>query len=120
MVALFRLSTFEYPGWDLVAVRQTADLLSLTRQIADKFFQLADTVGLRQGDGEEDSYKTAAKALMGLQAGWAIRFPSIQPATMQTAEVPQLPEIDQELVNSWLASHEYTWFTDFPLQRGSG
>ncbi|KAJ0414484.1 hypothetical protein BJY00DRAFT_24656 [Aspergillus carlsbadensis] len=120
MVALFRLSTFEYPGWDLLSVRQTADLLSLTRQIADKFFQIADTVGLQTAEGEEDSFKVAAKALMGLQAGWAIRFPNVQPVTLQTAEVPPLPEIDQELVNSWLAAQDFTWFTDFPLQRGPG
>ncbi|KAL2817542.1 hypothetical protein BJX63DRAFT_101910 [Aspergillus granulosus] len=119
MVTLFRLSTFAYPGWDLVVVRQTADLLSLTRQVADKFFQVAETVGLRNENGDDlDSYTITAKVLMGLQAGWATRLPDVQTITAQTVEVPQLPDIDQELVNSWLASQDFNWFTSFPLHEG--
>ncbi|KAL3464601.1 hypothetical protein BJX64DRAFT_275790 [Aspergillus heterothallicus] len=120
MVALFRLSILEYPGWDTVVVRQTADLLSLTRQIADKFFQVPATVGLRNEHGEEpDSYTTCGKILMGLHTGWATKLPNVQPINLQPTEVPPLPDIDQELVNSWLASQEFTWFTEFPLQRGA-
>ncbi|KAL2858574.1 hypothetical protein BJY01DRAFT_723 [Aspergillus pseudoustus] len=119
MVALFRLSTFEYPGWDLVVVRQTADLLLLTRQVADKYFQVAEMLGVQNEDMEEsDSYTTTAKILMGLQAGWATRLPNVQPITLPTADVPPLPEIDQELVNSWLASQDFSWFTDLSVQRG--
>ncbi|KAL4923694.1 transcription factor domain-containing protein [Aspergillus undulatus] len=113
LVALLRLSTFEYPGWDLVVVRQTADLLSLTQQIADKFSQVAGAIGIKNpADGNmTDCFTLAAKIMLGLWAGWASKLPELP---TQTDAVPPIPEYDQSLVDAWLATQDLSWLSQYP------
>ncbi|KAL4963000.1 transcription factor domain-containing protein [Aspergillus stella-maris] len=112
LVTLLRLSTFEYPGWDLVAVRQTADLLSLTQQVADKFLQVAGAVGIENPPDSDfsDCYTTGARILTGLRAGWAPRLPELP---TQTDNVPAVPEFDADLIDAWLNSQDLSWFQQY-------
>ncbi|KAL4914510.1 hypothetical protein BDW62DRAFT_190250 [Aspergillus aurantiobrunneus] len=117
LATLLRLSTFEYPGWDTVAVRQTADVLSITQQLADKFAQVADTVGIvNPDDGETiDCFTTSSRILSGLRAGWASKVPPVETPGLgpENTNDPALPEFDQELVDNWLSSQDLAWLADF-------
>ncbi|KAL3480787.1 hypothetical protein BJX99DRAFT_219646 [Aspergillus californicus] len=119
VTSLLRLSTFEYPGWDLAVVHQTADLLTVTEQLADKLAQAAEAVGIRNTDTETDCFTSAAKIMYGLSAGWAARFPDLECTAPRVCEVPALPEIDQSLMDSWISTRDLSWLTDYPLYAGS-
>ncbi|KAL2869700.1 Zn(II)2Cys6 transcription factor domain-containing protein [Aspergillus lucknowensis] len=116
LITLLRLSTFEYPGWDLGVVRRIADLPSLAQQMSDRFALVPETVGIRNTPGgDPDSFTTTARILLGLKAGWAARLQSIQTTAMRPVDVPPLPDIDQHFVDSLLSSQDLSWFTEYPL-----
>ncbi|KAL4865429.1 hypothetical protein BDV12DRAFT_174701 [Aspergillus spectabilis] len=120
LIALLRLSTFEYPGWDLASVRQTLDLLSTTQKLADHFAQAPSLVRIQNApnavEGELDCFTGASRILTRLRATWAARLPEVQPAAVPQ-EAP-LPEFDQELVDTWLSGQDIAWLTEFPLYGG--
>ncbi|KAL6238393.1 hypothetical protein BDW75DRAFT_201681 [Aspergillus navahoensis] len=130
LLTLLRLSTFECAGWDLMAVRQTADLLSITEQVADKLAHAADAVGFRNptaGSDDIDCFTMTSRVLLGLRAGWAARLPDIQTgvgaegrreslspsASVAVPSLP-LPEIDQGLIDTWFPTHDLAWLADIP------
>lgn len=117
LISLLRLSTFEYPGWDPVMVRRTADLLSLTQQVADKFLRAAEAVGIQNPPNSEiaDCFTTASRILLGLRAGWASRLPelpNIETTGPPAEKVPPLPDINQELIDTWLSSQDLTLLSE--------
>ncbi|KAL4880587.1 hypothetical protein BJY04DRAFT_191050 [Aspergillus karnatakaensis] len=146
LIALLRLSTFEYPGWDLAAVRQTLDILATTQRVADKMAQVPTTLGIKNDpnarEGEFDCFTGASRVLNGLRATWAAKLPELTPqaqnqAQPQTAANPpvaqaqtqeqnqaqlqmqlQPQDFDQELVDTWLSAQDVAWLTDFPLYGG--
>ncbi|KAL4972356.1 hypothetical protein BDW66DRAFT_154773 [Aspergillus desertorum] len=81
LLTLLGLSTSEYTGWYLLAVRQAADLLSITDQVADKLAHVADAVGFRNpaaGSDEAGCFTMTSRVLLGLRARWAARLPDVR------------------------------------------
>ncbi|KAL2816419.1 hypothetical protein BDW59DRAFT_10034 [Aspergillus cavernicola] len=116
LTTLLRLTTFEYPGWDLAVVRQTSELLSLTQQLSDRFSQAAEVMGFQNTPGvDPDCFTATAKILSGLRAGWASRLPDLQSTALQPVEVAPLPDIDLELVESWFSMQDFAWLPEYPM-----
>ncbi|THC94930.1 hypothetical protein EYZ11_005569 [Aspergillus tanneri] len=65
-IVLFRLSVFEYPGWDRAAVRRDVDLISLTTQLSEKMGQIASTVGITNDGPLVDSGTRFSRILQRL------------------------------------------------------
>ncbi|KAL5344109.1 hypothetical protein BJX70DRAFT_352582 [Aspergillus crustosus] len=123
LITLLRLSTFEYPGWDLLTVRQTIDLLSTTQRVADRLAHAPSVVGIRNApdakEGEHDCFTGASRILSGLRATWAARLPDLTPpAVLPTQQQDLLPEFDPEMADGWLSAQDVAWLTEFPLYGG--
>ncbi|KAL4808101.1 hypothetical protein BDV18DRAFT_134262 [Aspergillus unguis] len=120
IITLLRLSTIECPGWDVVAVRQTADLISITQSVIDKFASAADAIGIINPPDSElaDAFTLASRIMIGLRAGWMVRLPdlNVPPANeeLPADPVPALQEIDQQLVDDWLSSQNLAWLAEYP------
>ncbi|KAJ5597430.1 hypothetical protein N7537_007514 [Penicillium hordei] len=75
LVALFRLSTLDYPGWDKRTVKSTADILVIAEQIATRMGQVADAVGMRSEGAYGDPFSKLGMMMQKLRSEWAVRLP---------------------------------------------
>ena len=89
VAALWRLSTLEHPGWDLVTVRETCNLSSLLAQACSNLSLIKITMGLDPETEEDISMFAAANRRTSAIKQWCdARFAcqSARPAAEATAE----------------------------------
>ncbi|KKK19655.1 hypothetical protein ARAM_001655 [Aspergillus rambellii] len=125
LVTLFRLTTFEYPGWDGATVRQSLDVLSVTQQVADKFTEAAEQVGHQNQDTLGASFCRGAKITLTLRARWASRLLDMQPASLDSVDSVKSPppppppaEFDQQFFDAWLSLPDMALLTDSLMMGG--
>ncbi|PLB54152.1 hypothetical protein P170DRAFT_346654 [Aspergillus steynii IBT 23096] len=99
-IALFRLSMFDYPGWDKEAVRRDVDLLGITAQLAERMAQVAPTLGIKNNGMQLDTCTRFADKILGLRAGWEARM-SNAPETNEVETLDPLLAMDAKFLDPW-------------------
>ncbi len=107
-VTLFRLSTFDYPGWDKATVRSKVDILYMADLVAIRLGQVAEEVGIHNNENEKYSFSGLALIIDKLKAGWASKLSESQVMTMDTTEDLPLEGLDQWYFDSFLQWSENT------------
>ncbi|KAL6718431.1 hypothetical protein ACLMJK_004521 [Lecanora helva] len=71
IIALYRISTFEWQGWDHKLVRDTANLSTILTQLIPYFAQVKTDAGLDRGVPEgRDIFSITSKTLENIKAWW--------------------------------------------------
>lgn len=71
IIALFRLSTLDYPGWDCGVVRNLANLSAILGQIINNMVQVKPAAGLDRGDPEDkDIFSAKFRKVDKIKTWW--------------------------------------------------
>ncbi|KAE8139109.1 hypothetical protein BDV38DRAFT_269986 [Aspergillus pseudotamarii] len=89
LVTLFRLSTFDHPGWDQATIRSTLDLVTITGQLADRLNEVAQVVGIHSEGEHQDPYSRLGMTMLKIRGEWASRLSDLEAVDMDTTlELP--------------------------------
>lgn len=97
-ISLFRLSMFEYPGWDKESVRRDVDLLAITAELAHRMTQVASLLGIKNDGTQLDTCTRFADKILKLRAGWEARM-----ADAPEPNEPETPDLatDSKFSDPW-------------------
>ncbi|KAH8432703.1 transcription factor domain-containing protein [Aspergillus melleus] len=105
-ITLFRLSMFDYPGWDKEAVRRDVDLLDITGQLAERMTQVPALIGIVNDGTHLDTCTRFAEKILRLRAGWEARMAG-EPEATEPGTLDPMVAIDSKFDpwsdTSWLS-----------------
>ncbi|OGM51076.1 hypothetical protein ABOM_000196, partial [Aspergillus bombycis] len=107
LVTLFRLSTFDYPGWDRAIVRSTLDLVFITGQLADRLNTVAQVVGIHSEGELRDPYSKLAMMMLKIRGEWASILSDLE--AVDTDATLELPLFN---MNQWDLDSFLNWSED--------
>lgn len=87
IVALYRLSTLECPGWDCQMARDYANLSIILEQIVEKLAQVKPAVGLDSGTPEDkDIFSISSRTIDSIKVWWDSKLAAEATAIETTAD----------------------------------
>ncbi|RDW65808.1 uncharacterized protein DSM5745_09547 [Aspergillus mulundensis] len=112
-VTLFRLSTFDYPGWNKAAVKNTVDILVVADQISTSLSQVAATVGIHSDGANSDPYSKLGMILQKLRTEWAVRLPGWSGARVDPGSDDLfLPSMEMDDLDSFMNWSGMLWMAE--------
>ncbi|KAL4908420.1 hypothetical protein BDW74DRAFT_175102 [Aspergillus multicolor] len=112
-VTLFRLSTFDYPGWDKVAVKDTVDILTIAEQLSTSLGQVAGAVGLRSEGVNSDPYSKLGMMMQKLRSQWAARLPELSGVEVESSSNDLfLLNMQMDDLGNFMNWSEVLWMTE--------
>lgn len=99
-ITLFRLSTFDYPGWDKEAVRRDVDLLAITAELSANMTEAAALLGYKNDGTQKDTCTRFAEKILGLRAGWEARMVDA-PDSNELDPLDPLLAMDAKFLDAW-------------------
>lgn len=108
LMTLFRLSTFDHPGWDQATVRGTLDLVSITGQLADRLKQVAQFVGIQNEGESQDPYSRLGMMMLKIRGEWASRL-----SDLEAIDIDSTLELPLFNMNQWDLDSFLNWSGEF-------
>lgn len=120
-IALFRLSVFEYPGWDLRLVQETCHLPTILDRALAIFSQVKTVVGLDPETPEDISmFAAACKRISAIKTRAEAKFANLAAASESTtvdAWNTQMVDIaDEAWLRDLLVSEDFRMEDVMPLE----
>ncbi|RAQ57753.1 hypothetical protein COH20_004252 [Aspergillus flavus] len=108
LMTLFRLSTFDHPGWDQATVRGTLDLVSITGQLADRLKQVAQVVGIQNEGESQDPYSRLGMMMLKIRGEWVSRL-----SDLEAIDIDSTLELPYFNMNQWDLDSFLNWSGEF-------
>ena len=106
MIALFRLSTFDWPDWDRNLVRNYANLSMILDQLVAKFAQVKVTAGLDKGVlDEKDIFFITSRTFNHIKTWWDSKLAAEAMGSDTTAVDETMGEVPMDFLDD-------AWFQD--------
>lgn len=126
-VSLFGLSMLREPGWDLLAVRRSVNLLDYTDRIISKIAEVPKTRGIIVDEENLDIFTRTTRILGNMRASWAAEMNKSDAPVVQSAPVPEAAETFPDPVaaeapdfTNILLSDDTTWLNDLLMPWDEG
>ena len=107
MIALYRLSTFEWPGWDCGLARDIVNLSAILGKLAANFEQVKAAVGRNEGDSMPwDVFTVTAGRLGQIKTWWDTKLSA-------EAIEPSLATMNENIGEASMTMLDDAWLQDY-------